>query len=55
MCLPPIDDEPSIHFCILRELADKYELNDLSMGMSMDFEKAISFFLSKYRIRNSFK
>ena len=54
MCLPPVDDEPSIHFCILRELADKYELNDLSMGMSMDFEKAISFGSTFLRIGSSF-
>ena len=54
MCLPPIDDEPSIHFCILRELADKFELNDLSMGMSMDFEKAISFGSTFLRIGSSF-
>ena len=37
------DDEPSIHFCILRELANKFKLSDLSMGMSMDFDKAIKF------------
>jgi len=54
MCLPPLDDEPSIHFCILRELADKFELNDLSMGMSMDFEKAISFGSTFLRIGSSF-
>ena len=54
MCLPPVDDEPSIHFCILRELADKFELNDLSMGMSMDFEKAISFGSTFLRIGSSF-
>ena len=54
MCLPPIDEEPSIHFCILRELADKFELNDLSMGMSMDFEKAISFGSTFLRIGSSF-
>ena len=54
MCLPPIDDEPSIHFCILRELANKFELNDLSMGMSMDFEKAISFGSTFLRIGSSF-
>ena len=54
MCLPPVDEEPSIHFCILRELADKFELNDLSMGMSMDFEKAISFGSTFLRIGSSF-
>ena len=54
MCLPPIDEEPSIHFCILRELANKYKLNDLSMGMSMDYEKAIKFGSTYLRIGSSF-
>ena len=54
MCLPPVDEEPSIHFCILRELANKFELNDLSMGMSMDFEKAVSFGATFLRIGSSF-
>ena len=54
MCLPPVDEEPSIHFCILRELANKFELNDLSMGMSMDFEKAINFGSTYLRIGSAF-
>jgi len=54
MCLPPLDEEPSIHFCILRELANKYKLNDLSMGMSMDYEKAIKFGSTYLRIGTSF-
>ena len=54
MCLPPIDEEPSIHFCILRELANKFKLNHLSMGMSKDFEKAISFGSTYLRIGSSF-
>lgn len=54
MCLPPIDEEPSIHFCILRELANKFELSELSMGMSMDFEKAINFGSTYLRIGSSF-
>ena len=54
MCLPPVDDEPSIHFCILRELANKFKLNELSMGMSMDYEKAIKFGSTYLRIGTSF-
>lgn len=54
MCLPPKDEEPSIHFNILRELANKFELSDLSMGMSMDFEKAIKFGSTYLRIGSSF-
>ncbi len=54
MCLPPVDDEPSIHFCILRELANKFKLKGLSMGMSMDYEKAIKFGSTYLRIGTSF-
>ena len=54
MCLPPVNEEPSIHFCILRELANKSKLNDLSMGMSMDYEKAIKFGSTYLRIGTSF-
>ena len=54
MCLPPVNENPSIHFCILRELADKFKVSDLSMGMSMDFEKAIKFGSTYLRIGSSF-
>lgn len=43
MCIPPVDEEPSIHFAFLKKLSDTYNLKDLSMGMSNDFEKAILF------------
>tara|TARA_B100000575_G_scaffold290029_1_gene292901 strand:- start:761 stop:1426 length:666 start_codon:yes stop_codon:yes gene_type:complete len=54
MCLPPKDENPSIHFCILKELANKFELGELSMGMSMDFEKAINFGSTYLRIGSAF-
>ena len=54
MCLPPVNEEPSIHFYILRELANKYKLSYLSMGMSMDYEKAIKFGSTYLRIGTSF-
>ena len=54
MCLPPVNENPSIHFCILRELANKFELSELSMGMSMDFEKAINFGSTYLRIGSAF-
>jgi len=43
MCIPPIDEPPALHFAFLRKLALENDLNDLSMGMSGDFEKAIPF------------
>ena len=54
MCLPPAEENPSIHFCILRELANKFKLRNLSMGMSMDFEKAINFGATHLRIGSAF-
>jgi PLP dependent protein len=41
MCIPPVDDPPALHFALLRKLALEHRLEDLSMGMSDDFEKAI--------------
>jgi len=42
MCIPPVDEEPSLHFALLKKLADRYGLAGLSMGMSGDFETAIA-------------
>ena len=43
MCIPPVDEEPSIFFNLLRNLCDENNLKDASMGMSSDFDKAIQF------------
>ena len=42
MCLPPIDSNAHKYFKILKKNAEKLNLKDLSMGMSSDFEQAIS-------------
>lgn len=41
MCLPPLDEEPSLHFALLGQIAARNGLHELSMGMSGDFETAI--------------
>ena len=41
MCLPPLEEEPSPHFALLREIARRHGLAGLSMGMSGDFETAV--------------
>jgi pyridoxal phosphate enzyme (YggS family) len=41
MCIPPMDEEPAMHFALLGELAKRHGLEQLSMGMSADFEIAI--------------
>jgi len=42
MCIPPHKDDPKPHFMRLRELAARFSLPMLSMGMSADFEIAIA-------------
>ena len=39
MCIPPIDDEPSLHFALLKKMKDRNNIKSLSMGMSADFEQ----------------
>jgi pyridoxal phosphate enzyme (YggS family) len=41
MCIPPIDEEPTLHFALLAKIAARNGLTGLSMGMSDDFEKAV--------------
>jgi PLP dependent protein len=40
MCIPPMAEDPAIHFALLKKLADRHGLNKLSMGMSADFALA---------------
>ena len=42
MCIPPVDEEPSLHFALLAKMARRNGLEGLSMGMSGDFEKAVA-------------
>jgi PLP dependent protein len=41
MCIPPVNEDPRSHFKMLREIATRNGLTELSMGMSSDFEVAI--------------
>ncbi len=41
MAIPPAEEEPSLHFALLKKVADRNGLSELSMGMSADFESAI--------------
>ena len=50
MCIPPIDEEASLHFALLKKLAENCGVEKLSMGMSHDFEKAISFGATHVRV-----
>lgn len=50
MCIPPVDEEPGVHFAFLAKLAKDLQLPRLSMGMSDDFEAAIRFGATDVRI-----
>jgi pyridoxal phosphate enzyme (YggS family) len=50
MCIPPIDEEPAMHFALLAKIAARNGLSQLSMGMSDDFETAIRFGATNVRV-----
>ena len=50
MCIPPIDEEPSLHFALLAKIAARNGLKGLSMGMSSDFDTAISLGATHVRV-----
>jgi pyridoxal phosphate enzyme (YggS family) len=50
MCIPPADDEPSLHFALLARIAARNGLQGLSMGMSGDFELAIALGATHVRV-----
>ena len=50
MVIPPANDEPSLHFALLRRIAHRNGLAGLSMGMSSDFESAVAFGATHVRV-----
>lgn len=50
MCIPPVDEEPSLHFALLAKIAARNGLSGLSMGMSSDFESAIALGATHVRV-----
>ena len=50
MCIPPLDEEPAVHFAFLAKLAQDLGLSQLSMGMSADFEIAVAFGATYVRV-----
>ncbi len=50
MCIPPVDEEPSLHFALLRKIAQRNGLTGLSMGMSDDFERALALGATHIRV-----
>ena len=50
MVIPPVHEEPSLHFALLRKIAERNGLAGLSMGMSSDFENAIAMGATHIRV-----
>ncbi len=50
MCIPPFDENPGPHFALLRKLAREANVDQLSMGMSGDYETAIEFGATYVRV-----
>ena len=50
MCIPPVNEEASLHFALLKNISENCGLGYLSMGMSADFEKAISLGATHIRV-----
>jgi PLP dependent protein len=50
MCIPPVEEEPSLHFALLAKIAARNGLDGLSMGMSGDFERAIALGATHVRV-----
>jgi pyridoxal phosphate enzyme (YggS family) len=50
MCIPPAEDDAAPHFALLAKLARDHGLENLSMGMSGDFELAVKFGATHVRV-----
>ncbi|MEM9732452.1 MAG: YggS family pyridoxal phosphate-dependent enzyme [Pseudomonadota bacterium] len=50
MCIPPFDENPGPHFALLRKLAREAGVEELSMGMSGDYETAIAMGATHVRV-----
>lgn len=50
MCIPPVDEEPAMHFALLSDMARRLGLAEISMGMSGDYETAIRFGATHVRV-----
>ena len=50
MCIPPVNEEPAMHFALLRTIGERNGLSGLSMGMSGDYEEAVRFGATSVRV-----
>jgi len=50
MCLPPINNNKDIYFSEMKKITNALNLNDMSMGMSEDYLKALEYSSTYLRI-----
>ncbi len=50
MCIPPVDEEPALHFALLAKMAARLGLKKVSMGMSADYETAVKLGATHVRV-----
>lgn len=50
MCIPPLSEAPAPHFALLRTIAERNGVSGLSMGMSADYEMAITLGATHVRV-----
>jgi pyridoxal phosphate enzyme (YggS family) len=50
MCIPPLHESASLHFALLNKLAARIGVHELSMGMSGDYDEAITLGATYVRI-----
>ena len=53
MCIPPVNEEPDYYFKEMKILSKKFNLPELSMGMSSDYLNAVQNFSTYLRIGSS--
>jgi len=50
MCIPPVYENPALHFALLADIANRNGLTRLSMGMSADFETGVRLGATEVRV-----
>ena len=50
MCLPPVNNNPDIYFSEMKKITNTLNLNNMSMGMSEDYLKAVEYSSTYLRI-----
>ena len=53
MCIPPVNIDPEHYFEEMNKLNKTLDLNELSMGMSSDFLKAVKYSSTYVRVGSS--